>query len=365
MTISSIDLLMKCVIFRNMAKHIYNLSVFSNKDHTSYYLLGLYITDGNIYCGKNNNKYCAEIKLIDLDILSTIRDLVCPNRPVEKVNNSNCYRFRIYNKDIVNWFIEQGCYPNKTKTVKFPNVPDIYLSSFLRGLIDGDGSIGFYNKAMLRFDSASLDLIEGVRSAFIKLGINCKIIKSKGFSGILNGKKIESKTQMYRICVSGINCYNLLNILYANQDLAILRKKQIYQEIIDIYNAKYPNLMVDKKIFIGKLSQVSDQQVIDMIDKYCGSFTKAALEFKVDAQSILYRLKKIGKYQEIRQKYPINNISNIRDNYTPRLKVTEQQLHSIYNDIDLGKSSYKEIGSKYSLSEYYIAFLVRRRAKFN
>ena len=344
-----------------MYKYHYNLDVFLKEDSVSYYLLGLYITDGNIYCGKNNNKYCAEIKLIDKDMISTIRDMVCPSKPIEKVIKSNCYRFRICNRDIVNWFIDHGCYPNKTKTVKFPNVPDIYLSSFLRGLIDGDGSIGFYNKAMLRFDSASIDLIEGVKIAFIKLGISCNIIKTKGFSGSLNGKKIESKTQMYRICVSGVNCYNLLNILYGNQGLAILRKKQIYQEIIGIYNARYPNLMVDKKIFIGKLSQVSDQQIIDMIDKYQGSFTKTALEFKVDAQSILYRLKKIGKYQEIRKKYPINSISNIRDNYIPKLKITEQQLHDIYHDIDLGNLTYKEIGNKYSLSEYYIAFLVRRR----
>lgn len=348
-----------------MGKYNYNLNIFFQEDHISYYLLGLYITDGNIYCGKNNNQYCAEIKLIDHDMISTIRDLVCPNKPIEKVSNSNCYRFRIYNKQIVNWFIAKNCIPNKTKVVNFPAVPDQYLFDFLRGLIDGDGSIGIYNnKAMLRFDSASLSLIEGVNNAFSQLGIHNKITTTKWFIGTLNGQKIESKTQMYRIAISGANCFNAVNFLYKNATLAISRKLEIYNKINNYYNSRYPDLIINKKIKLGKLSNVTDEQIIAAIGQYEGNFTAVGLYFNVDAQSILYRLKKIGKYLEIRQKYPINPIKNIKNNYVPRLKINDNQLQHIYEQIDQ-KLSYKQIGAQYNLSVEYIAFLVRRRAKSN
>lgn len=343
-----------------MGKYNYNFSVFSKEDHISYYLLGLYITDGNIYLGKNKTQYCAEIKLIDQDMILAIRELVCPDKSIEKVSNSNCYRFRIYDKQIVNWFMSKGCIPNKTKIVNFPVVPDQYLPDFLRGLVDGDGSIGIYDKAMLRFDSASLSLIEGVSKAFIKLGIPNKIVKTKWFTGILNGKKVESKTQMYRIAISGANCFNAVNILYNNANLALSRKLDLYNKIIDHYNSLYPNLVIDKKIKLGKLANVTDEQLMLAIDQYKGNFTKVGLHFKVDAQSILFRLKKIGKYLEIRQKYPVNPISNIKN--MRKLKISDEQLQQIYKQIDQGLS-YRQIGNQYNLSVEYIAFLVRRRAK--
>ena len=45
--------------------------------------------------------------------------------------------------------IKLGCVPNKSLTVKFPTeeqVPKEFLSSFILGLIDGDGSIGIYKR---------------------------------------------------------------------------------------------------------------------------------------------------------------------------------------------------------------------------
>lgn len=346
-----------------MGKYNYNSNVFFKEDHISYYLLGLYITDGNIYCGKKNTQYCSEIKLIDHDMISIIRDLICPSKPIEKVPNSNCYRFRIHNKNIINWFISKGCTPNKTKTVNFPTIPIKYLSDFLRGLVDGDGSIGLYNNvAMLRFDSASVSLIQGASQALNQLGISNKITKTKWINSTLNGKKIQSTTQMYRISIAGANCFHALRLLYHNANLAIPRKLHTYYKIIEHYCQRYPNLLKDHKIKLGKLAYITDEQIIQAIDQYQGCFAKVALQLQVNAQSILFRLKKIGKYSEIRQKYPINPINNIRNNYKRKLKITDEVLLQIYQEIDQGLM-YRQIGEKHNLSVEYIAFLVRRRSK--
>lgn len=192
------------------------------------------ITDGNITYNTIKKKYCAEIKLIDYDVLEHIKNIICPEAKIAQCKNSKCYRLRFFSKEIVEYFIQQGCVPNKTKIVNFPNVPSKYLPDFLRGLIDGDGSIGYYSRPMVRFDSASLLLITGFQQAintFIPVNINL----NKWIEVTINGRKTKSTTQTYRLNFYNLKAYKLLKFLYDNDQVAISRKKKIALEAIDKY----------------------------------------------------------------------------------------------------------------------------------
>jgi hypothetical protein len=69
-----------------------------------------------------------------------------------------------------------GVWPQKSYSVKVPKIPNEYLSHFVRGVIDGDGSIRYFKRPRspyfeIMIASGSKDFIWGLRQA-IKSAIN-------------------------------------------------------------------------------------------------------------------------------------------------------------------------------------------------
>lgn len=292
--------------------YTYDASVFLNEDDISYYLLGLFITDGNVYIGKSNGVAC-ELKSIDYDLLDSIRQLICPVLLLAKSHNE-CFRLRINNKQIGEWLIKNECVPNKTKIVKFPNVPDKYLPDFIRGLIDGDGSIGHYSqtKCMVRFDSASFDLVNSLNAKLNSLGIRSKISLTKWITPIIDGRQTQSTTQMYRLVFSGLTAYKLLKFIYKGDRLSLIRKKDIAQSI---YSYIERNGFAEQDLL--KMSRLpvknwpTNDELFNLMVKYKGVLIEAAKEINVSNWGLSCRLRKIGIYEKIRVMFPIDNIKNI------------------------------------------------------
>jgi intein-encoded DNA endonuclease-like protein len=291
----------------------YNSDIFLSENDISYYLLGLFITDGNVYIKKNATAIQCEIKSIDYDFLITIKNLICPNLPLKKSHN-NCFRLRINNKEIGQWLILNKCIPNKTKVVDFPDIPKEYLSDFVRGLIDGDGSIGIYkNRSCVRFDSASLNLITKLCYLLNNLNIKCSISKSKWIECILNGRKIKSTTQMYRLTFTGLTAYKLLKFIYKNERLCLLRKKETAELI---YNYIERNGFTEEELLnMNRLpvkKWLSDNDLFKLMINHNGILKSAAQTIGVSSWGLSCRLREIGMYDAVRQLYPINNIKNLK-----------------------------------------------------
>ena len=149
-----------------------------------YYILGLWLADGNRTCGSitcTNNDIWEEIK----------------NRGYELSNNHNddtkaCSR-TIYN--IYPFLKELNLLSNK-------HIPDIYLRSsyedrldLLRGYMDGDGH---YNRKRNRYvmQTTSFKQAEDVQTLVCSLGYKCSIIKykAKGF-----GKNVNAYSVSFRM----------------------------------------------------------------------------------------------------------------------------------------------------------------------
>lgn len=114
-----------------------NQDVFLNEDAISYYLLGVYMSDGTI---TDNNRKRFELTSKDKSWVESIRDLISPLRPVYKAREVYS-RLAISDPDIVSWLVKNGCTPRKSKTLEMPNIPSKYLPDFVRGYFDGDGSV--------------------------------------------------------------------------------------------------------------------------------------------------------------------------------------------------------------------------------
>jgi len=101
------------------------------------YILGFWFADGNI--NKERNDFSISQHQKDKYLLSNILKEMDSDYPLIKSKNN--FSFHITSKIIVEDIIELGGKVRKSLDINFPDVPKKYLSDFVRGLWDGDGSV--------------------------------------------------------------------------------------------------------------------------------------------------------------------------------------------------------------------------------
>lgn len=224
-------------------KYKYNEDVLFNNTAISYYLLGAFMTDGCISVTPKYSK--ARIISKDIDWIESIRDLICPELPLR--HRQNCAELAITNSDISQWFIQNGCTPSKSLTLQLPNVPIEYLPDFIRGCLDGDGSLGMYtykgySRGQIYLCTASSVFANSVNELFHSLKINSNIHTrsvSKSKTGYIEGRPVIPKNDMYYINTYGKNSVILAKwAYYPNNPISMNRKNNIAQSIIQHYSSQ-------------------------------------------------------------------------------------------------------------------------------
>ena len=179
-------------------KYTVNDNYFKKWKPNMAYIFGFWIADGNMgrsglisrplsrsyvfnITQNKKDKYLLEAMLREMD----------SNYPLS--TNNNCYVFRINSKTIYDDIVRLGGEERKSLTVKFPNIPDKYLSDFIRGLWDGDGTI-YYNKRsrcyVSTYYSGSRDFISGLYWALKK---NIPNLGGSIFNGTDNDHRLQFK----------------------------------------------------------------------------------------------------------------------------------------------------------------------------
>lgn len=123
---------------KNSRKYNINQDFFKTWSKDMAYILGYWFADGCIYGGKmfditthTKDKYIIKKMAEKLEYEGQIID--CVDRQACRINFSCVVIYR----DI----LALGGQENKSLTMEFPNVPEEYLSDFIRGYFDGDGCI--------------------------------------------------------------------------------------------------------------------------------------------------------------------------------------------------------------------------------
>lgn len=108
------------------------------------YFLGLLFTDGNVFIRNKSGQISLEIHIQDKEILDKFKQEVNSNNTISyrKRRNTETVCFRISSYKMCLDLSKYGIIPNKTKKTKtLPDIPNEFKKDFIRGLIDGDGSI--------------------------------------------------------------------------------------------------------------------------------------------------------------------------------------------------------------------------------
>lgn len=134
---------------RDKATHTLDETYFEKIDTVDKaYWLGWMYSDGSV-C--KTGKIRLSLQARDSEIVNQFKadvqytgPLHYKPTPIKQPNKQPQWELCINRQKVVKDLIALGCEPNKTFTLKFPTkeqVPDEYLSDFLLGFFDGDGSI--------------------------------------------------------------------------------------------------------------------------------------------------------------------------------------------------------------------------------
>lgn len=228
-------------------KPYYNVSSLTDENDISYYLLGAFITDGNI----DKNLHRMGIISADEDWIKEIRDVMSPNMNIR--HEKNAYLFRCSNQEMASWLISNQCVPNKSKIVKFPEIPDKYLPDFIRGVLDGDGCISCKfrkrkNKKnnLIAKDylgvsicSASQHFAEGLHNklSFNNIYNTLSIRNKTNKPRKIENRIINSNTTMYNVHINNSDVNKFLKwIYYPDHKISLKRKYYKAQDIFTYYS---------------------------------------------------------------------------------------------------------------------------------
>lgn len=210
------------------------------------YVLGLFKTDGNLYeQTRNRGRISFEVSIRDEDIVDKLIDLFDGKAKKSTRVRKNYFKkdevfesvtLRIYDLNIRNEFKNNGMLSGKKSYLLEANKKDsIIKKDYVRGLIDGDGSIGFTKNLFpfVSFVTAS----ESLAKYFLNY---LKEITGKDKSTSRN-----KRDNVFNIMVTKEDAVNLVKNIYYDSCLSIDRKNNIAKEIIKWERPK--NMLVSNK----------------------------------------------------------------------------------------------------------------------
>lgn len=212
-------------------KHTVNEEFFDEFNEESVYLLGLIYADGNIAWGPNPKKgyYSMTITASEKDKthLEKMRNLLSSTKPLLYAPKTKSYRLIVNSKKLCRRLMQLGVTPRKSLTIQFPQfIPKEHLPHFLRGVIDGDGSVNYFARKISPYfrivvASGSKDFCEGLVDAIRQnVGPVAKIKKKA-----LNTYIVE------------YSCYRgekLADYIYSDASIFLKRKYSQFEKLLEV-----------------------------------------------------------------------------------------------------------------------------------
>lgn len=195
-----------------------NFFDLKNINENSAYVYGLFASDGNIM-HDDKGRYTFRISLHKNDkyLLENVKNSMSSQHRIYYDNNKNMVTLQISCKKIVKDIIKLGGIPNKSLTLKFPEkIPEQFIGDFLRGVLDGDGSIYYYQKGK----HYSSKIVSGS-----PIFLEAVMLKIKNIDSNISCSFTKEKPNLYSLKFSKYGTLRLGKILYKNNPkLKMLRK---------------------------------------------------------------------------------------------------------------------------------------------
>jgi hypothetical protein len=203
-----------------------NSEYFNVLNEDNAYILGLLATDGCMHKRLGRETYSVSLGLNNKDryIIENINQKMNSTYTIYDRKNEIA-SVVIRDQKICRRLLELGIVPRKSLILECPKIPLNTIPSFIRGVIDGDGTIQV-KKPKVRIYSGSQNFVNGIQELLNEIGINSKIYVSKAHknpSYILTINRISDMTRLYSLMYS------------SDSNLFLVRKKERFDTIYKKY----------------------------------------------------------------------------------------------------------------------------------
>jgi len=199
------------------------------------YVLGFFAADGYMWISGRGAHFFG-FQINDEKLLYAIRDALGSSHTIAtRVSNNpkwnDNFRLQIGSKEMFEDLLKLGMTPAKSKTLRFPSVPNKYMRDFVRGYFEGDGCVYFKehfakdrNKMrwffQTRFTSGSRQFLELLHEYL------CNDCTKGGY--------IYKKERGYELVFSRHDSIALYRFMYnnAHAGLQLKRKRKIFETAI-------------------------------------------------------------------------------------------------------------------------------------
>ena len=208
---------------RNHPRLAVNENYFKTWSPEMAYILGFILADGcivkGIYKGYSDAlKFGVQKR--DIDILEKIKKELSSNHKISP--SLNAFHLGITSQIIVDDLKKLGIIYRKSLRENVPIVPREYIKDFIRGVIDGDGSIHFDKR-----NHPTISVCGGKNTiTFIQ---NHFLNTFNLYSKICSVKKDENSQFLFYIAYRSNSAKTLIDYLYTNSTLYIKRKFKLAQ----------------------------------------------------------------------------------------------------------------------------------------
>jgi hypothetical protein len=131
------------------------------------YVLGYWWADGYMRHREDNGAHLVEISSNDREHLELIAQTIGGKHGFHKVSGTlSCYEIEFCSKELYNDLLALGGMPNKSNVIGFPSVPTDLIIHFVRGFVDGDGTLAWNgDRPVLQIYSGSSQLLRDMALA--------------------------------------------------------------------------------------------------------------------------------------------------------------------------------------------------------
>ena len=198
---------------------------FDSWSNDSAYMAGFFCADG--YFVHDGRGIAWSLHPRDRDLLERFKSVLGSGVPVREYpsyrrGSSAIARLEIFSKELVSGLSDMGVQTiKKTERLTWPDVPDRFLSDFVRGFFDGDGHVSFRRHggsgrmvAAVEF-TGNANFLEGMRLAL------CRILSIK-----INPARQRTRKRVFRLRLGGPKALRFGQWLYDLPCFLFLRRKR-------------------------------------------------------------------------------------------------------------------------------------------
>lgn len=194
--------------------YVFNEHILDVWTPKSAYFLGWLVTDGCVT--KDNRTVTFDLK--DEEATNILRNIL--DHPKKPTKMRDAWRVAFHSKYLVQRLAEFGIGPAKSLTLEHPDVPMEVFSHYLRGVIEGDGSITVKPFRII-LNSASVKFLQSLQERIPFTGSLFEIGKGK------------RKNPLYRLVYSGKQAQALGAWIYQDSEhMRLARKYDRYQTTV-------------------------------------------------------------------------------------------------------------------------------------